>query len=260
MVRQLGQGIAALIVSSTIGIFLVYCALFRKGHQRSLAFASLIAVVTFGVQYAYYLCGDNRTTVDSEPIQWERPLFIGVSGVATAVSIGISVFAHENLILAQAGLTAATAGFMEFLYIGGTAADKRQDGYWFVLMLTSMFFLLGFQIWSIQRNKDYITWPLILLAGAMAGLVGCSALFGRAFLAILSGNAEDWLILIPSVVLFGFLHLAMNLSPGEKDFVVQKARKAVNAVSGGRLDSATPSSSNQAASRGDGFVAIPTNA
>lgn len=260
MVRQLGQGIAALIVSATISIFLVYCALFRKGHQRSLAFASLIAVVTFGVQYAYYLCpGDNRVIVDSEPIQWERPLFIGVSGVATAVAIGISVFAHENLILGQAGLTAATAAFMEFLYIGGTVADKRQDGYWFVLMLTAMFFLLGFQIWSIQRNKDYIAWPLILLAGAMAGLIGCATLFGRAFLATLSGNAEDWVILIPSVFLFGFLHLAMNLSPGEKDFVVQKARRAVNAVSGGRLDSATPGSS-QSSTRSDGFVPIPANA
>lgn len=240
-VQQLGQGILALIVAVPSFVFFLYCAFGRsnKNGLRGLALASAMAAFFFGAQYAYYLCpGDYRTTVDSILIQWEAPLWLGAAAIATVVGLGIYNAAETSDVLLHIGLVVFTTGCMEFVYISGSAADRRSDLYFFALMAISLAMLVAMQVQSRRRNKDDRSMGVIFFAACLSTLIGVSVIAGQAFLAVISANAEDWIRLIPQAMLFGPFLVFLNFTEDEKESIRSKVKTVtdpINNATGGRL-------------------------
>jgi hypothetical protein len=229
MALHLIQDIITLAFAIPVLVTLMYWYFSRsnKNSRRDLALANIGAVFFVVVSAAYYLTGvDNRALVDGQLVQWERPLFTAAIVLPTMIAAGLflAVDYHATLLFLSFAIASLTA--WEFGTLGGSLANMKTDGWWFLWGLTGTLFLLVSQAAFMMRDRDRRGWAVISLGIVASIFYGAAWLLGPEFTQSFGNNTQAW-IALPADVLFVLMNLGMSVMQGEEDSIWNKAKQVL---------------------------------
>lgn len=222
MAHFTGQSIAGLIVSGGLAIGSAALWFVRKNEnsRKTLYMLLMLLGLVGAMEWSFNFTTDTRITVDSRPVEWVRPIFLGVQGVILSLSLSILFGLSDYMMAASAIIVAAAAAFAEFLYLGGSDANRRPDTMWFMFIGFGMLVLYVLKAWDVFNHSTPTIWIFILASLFGVGFLAAEIGAGNGFLHTFPGNnVEAWIGWIASFILFGLIPLGIIIFHGSEPIV-----------------------------------------
>lgn len=222
MTHFLLPSIGGLIVSGLLFITSISLWFARKNeNQRKTLYLILSCMALVGcAEWMFNFTQDTRIVVDSRPVEWVRPIFLGFQGVLLSLALSILFGLSPYLMAFCAVAVASVSAFDLFMYLGDSDANRKADSMWFFFMAYAILLLFVVKAWDVYNHSTPTIWIFVMASLFGIALLSVEAASGNAFLHTLPGeNVEAWIGFVGHLILFGAVPVGIIIFHGETPIV-----------------------------------------